>query len=197
MLLRWGSGMIAVAVLLALGMDALGDERCNAYDRQGRLTSSSRSTGDQEGWTYDRADNRKTRTKSPPSGSCGAPTSFQNLVGPGIGQLIVVNPSRTIAQSSTVSFKMEELVDTNSSAATIDSFTPTSGCGTRTIAPGGQSVAYNTPSNIGENCAPGTPPPIHCSVPYQIRRTSTGTLVSGTASITIPGEKGPKICCFC
>jgi len=101
-----------------------------------------------------------------------------------------LNPNIYTTGSDVRSISITQLVDLNGHAGQITSFNLPSGCGSRTIVSGGQSVSHTAPNYRHPACE-GPNPTIVCSTPYVVRDTSTSVDYSGTASIRINSDMIP------
>ncbi len=117
-------------------------------------------------------------------GNAGTDTATVNVtVQP--GEIVTLNPSASTTYPTTIVFTIAQLATLNGNAATIQSMTVPGGCGSRTIAGGGQSVTYTPPNYSYNYCVDVEPPPSVCDVPYVIRKTATSQDYSGIAHILV------------
>lgn len=93
----------------------------------------------------------------------------------------VLNPAIEVSCCTTTS--ISALADLNGNAATIQSFSESCTKASVAIQSGAQSVTWTNNNTFTKRCEIGVVQ--HCSASYVIRKSSTGQLYSGTASIDV------------
>jgi uncharacterized protein RhaS with RHS repeats len=162
-----------------------------SYDSNGRLVRSARTGSVNNGVTtiyaYDAADNRTNVTVTiSPNGAVTPPPPP-----PPVAQIVALNPTFPLSNGASRVVTIAELANLNGQAATIASFTPAAGNGSAVIAPDGASVTY-TALRLGAlpRCEPGYRWVV--VVPYSIRNTASGAVVSGNVTFNIAIPPGPS-----
>jgi hypothetical protein len=104
-------------------------------------------------------------------------------------EIVVLNPSFPLSNGGSRVVTIAELANLNGQAASIASFSPATGNGTAVIAPGGASVTYTARRITPNRCEPADV--LLVPVPYSIRNTANGALVTGNVTFEVAYPAGP------
>jgi hypothetical protein len=217
--IKFGARLLLATSAFAFATNVLASETVTySYDALGRLVATTSSGTVNNGLAttiaYDPAGNRSTYSVTgaagspppppppappppappPPAPPPPAPPPPAPPPPPPAATMTALNPTLNVAQASSTVIPFATLANANGEPAVLQSFNPPAGGGTATIAADGQSATY---------VAPSLTRPARCEffytntylVPYSVRDTSNGAVVSGSATINVKSQNGVMTGC--
>lgn len=116
-------------------------------------------------------------------------TATGTITAAAMAEITATNPLLNMNSQNSVGLALSSLATTNGHTATIASISPASGQGTAVIAGDGQSATYTAPAVAqAPACESGTT--ISFTIPYSIRDSDNGVVVSGSISVSVTGPAG-------